>query len=60
MKIRCDCCNGPFGLIRHRELGYQFCSEACKNEWLAKRSKAIRDFKRWLYGSPVHDPGSTT
>ena len=57
MKTRCDTCNGPFGLIRRKFLGYHFCCKSCEAAWMAKRERALADFKHWLYGAPTHEPG---
>jgi hypothetical protein len=55
MKTGCDYCGGRFGLVRHRQQDHQFCKQSCETAWLAKRQKAITDFKSWLYGSLVRD-----
>lgn len=47
MKL-CSQCNGRFGLIRHRWLGYQFCTKGCLQHFLALRSRQIEQMKRWL------------
>jgi hypothetical protein len=51
MKTGCDYCGARFGLVRRRVQDHQFYKESCEAAWLAKRQKAIADFKRWLYGS---------
>jgi hypothetical protein len=54
-KIRCDACGERFGLTRQRWLVYQFCCNACMEDWLARRQREIESFKRRVYGSPVRD-----
>jgi len=63
MKTRCDYCCGPFGLIRRRHFGHQFCSEACEEGYKKDRSKIIAEFKSGRYRSlsdsttmPLQDP----
>src|SRR6266545_2269020 len=51
MKTRCDTCGGPFGLIRQKWLGYHFCCEACMEDWMAKRQRALQSFKQWIHGT---------
>jgi hypothetical protein len=46
---KCETCGSTkFGLIRHRWLGYVFCSKACKDNFFAKRSRQIEHTRRWL------------
>jgi hypothetical protein len=44
----CHRCNGPFGLVRHRSWGYQFCKKTCLKDFLAMRSQQILRMKEWL------------
>jgi hypothetical protein len=40
---RCDHCGGRFGLVRHRNYTFCFCSENCLEAWQrCQREKALR------------------
>jgi len=55
---KCDTCGTTkFGLIRHRWLGYLFCSKACKNNFFAERGRQIDYTKRWLGNSLARQRG---
>jgi ribosomal protein S14 len=44
---RCAQCGRPFGLVRRRRAGQQFCSAACMTEQADSVRKAVRDKARW-------------
>ena len=44
---RCVQCGRPFGLVRRRRAGRQFCSAACMDEQIESARKAIQDKIRW-------------
>lgn len=45
---RCAQCGRPFGLVRRRRGGMQFCSSACLNEQAESARNAFRDKARWF------------
>jgi hypothetical protein len=38
---RCECCGGPFGLVRHYHFNRHFCSKACKTAYLEDRAVSL-------------------
>jgi hypothetical protein len=45
---RCAHCQGPFGLIRRRRSGRQFCSIACMDGYDDAQRRAVQAKARWL------------
>ena len=45
---RCAHCQGPFGLIRRRRSGRQFCSIACMDRYDDAQRRAVQAKARWL------------
>lgn len=45
---RCAHCHGPFGLIRRRRSGRQFCSIACMDGHDDAQRRAVQAKARWL------------
>lgn len=52
---RCNFCNGPFGLIRHRSGGRQFCKKRCERIFNEHKEKQIA-LIRWLTWLRVISP----
>ena len=44
---RCAQCGRPFGLVRRRRAGQQFCSAACMDKQVETARQAVRDKIRW-------------
>ena len=44
---RCGQCGGPFGLIRRRRAGRQFCSAQCVESYADGVRKAVEARARW-------------
>ena len=45
---RCAHCGGPFGLVRRRRAGKQFCSARCVDDHAAAVREAVRVRANWL------------
>ncbi|MBI1204097.1 MAG: hypothetical protein GC182_16470 [Rhodopseudomonas sp.] len=45
---RCAQCGKPFGLVRRRRAGMQFCSNACLTEQAQGAHRAVREKARWF------------
>jgi hypothetical protein len=45
---RCAHCHGPFGLIRRRRSGRQFCSVACMDGYDDAQRRVVQAKARWL------------
>ena len=45
---RCARCGGPFGLIRRRRAGRQFCCSACMEAYDDALRRAVQAKARWL------------
>jgi hypothetical protein len=48
MHKTCSLCKGPFGLIRYRWWGEQFCSEKCRRAFLKKVVDERDRLRKWL------------
>jgi hypothetical protein len=46
-RSRCAHCNGPFGMIRRRRSGRQFCSVACMDGYDDALRQTVRAKARW-------------
>ena len=46
-RTHCAQCDGPFGLIRRRHAGKQFCSAACVAEYTADMRDRARPRSHW-------------
>jgi ribosomal protein S14 len=44
---RCAQCGRPFGLVRRRRAGQQFCSAACMDKQVESVRQAVQDKARW-------------
>jgi hypothetical protein len=47
-KLRCDTCNGRFGLLRQRLGQKQFCCKACRDNYFGGTTRAAYRSRRWL------------
>ena len=45
---RCAHCDGPFGLVRRRRAGRQFCSVACMESYDERLRRAAQARGRWF------------
>jgi hypothetical protein len=45
-KVRCEVCQGSFGLTRRRFAQKQFCSAHCLEWYMAQRESRVASFRR--------------
>jgi len=45
---RCAHCSGPFGLVRRRRAGRQFCSASCMDAFDDTLRRSVQARARWL------------
>jgi endogenous inhibitor of DNA gyrase (YacG/DUF329 family) len=46
--MRCDHCQGRFGLTRYHHFRRSFCSKSCKSAFYAKWDDEREKVRRWL------------